>query len=292
MLSSLSSTMSTVFAMVAVPVRARVATIRLGACSDLLSPYTLPKGEPDIARPAGGVVPADHRPAAGPRRPPASRSRRWPSWPPTSAGSNVSSPSPALVRTICGPPRPIRASSPPSSIISAADERLLIAFAAEAGRRPEEVMRAIEALGGPRRVGRAVSATPPATAAERPILCRDCLAPAAARARALSRLRLAAGGRSRGGGGAGHRPCRLRRLLRLRREARRSRPARQPADRRRVGAARGGGDLLLSRAHLRRALGHADGAGACASVPKPSSFRPTWRNTRASAARSARSCRA
>ena len=83
------------------------------------------------------------------------------------------------------------------------------------------------------------------------------------------------------------RACRLRRLLRHDREARRPVARRQAADRRRRQARRGL-DRLLCRAHLRRALGDADVRGAQALSRTPPSCRPTWRNTRASAARCAR----
>ncbi len=59
-----------------------------------------------------------------------------------------------LAVTGLGPHNLRRAAADPGFLVSVldyllADERLLTAFAAEAGRRPEDVVRAGEALGGP-----------------------------------------------------------------------------------------------------------------------------------------------
>ena len=96
--------------------------------------------------------------------------------------------------------------------------------------------------------------------------CRDCLADApekATRCPACRSPRLVMHAEAQT---AHHRPYRLRRLLRHDREARRPVADRQAADRRRRQARRGL-HLLLHRAHLRRALGHADVRGA---APLPS----------------------
>jgi hypothetical protein len=59
-----------------------------------------------------------------------------------------------LAVTGLGPHNLRRAAADPGFLVSVldyllADERLLVAFAAESGRRPEDVARAGEALGGP-----------------------------------------------------------------------------------------------------------------------------------------------
>ncbi len=95
-------------------------------------------------------------------------------------------------------------------------------------------------------------------------VCRDCSAIQDSAVAPMRRLRVGPAGRPCRVARPRHRPHRLRCLLRLRRETRRSNPGRPAADRRARGRARRGHDRLLSRPHLRRALGDADvpGAGA------------------------------
>ncbi len=180
-----------------------------------------------------------------------------------------------LAVTGLGPHNLRRAAADPGFLVSvldylAGDERLLVAFAAEkrppAGRRDAGVRGASRAAAGRRTMSDAAG---PILAAIlcRAILCRDCLArrsrdaarcPSCGSPRAVD-LEAAAGL------DVAHVDCDAFYASVEKRDD--PALARQAADRRRVGAARRGLDLLLSRAHLWRALGHADGAGAGAYVP-------------------------
>ena len=91
--------------------------------------------------------------------------------------------------------------------------------------------------------------------------CRDCLTDAAETAKRCPACGSPSAGAACRTWQPHHRSCRLRRLLRHNRKARRSRPRRPAVDRRRRQARRRR-HLLLCRAHLRRALGHADVQGA------------------------------